>query len=164
MAANNMNQGQPDRPVENVLVPTDFSPASQTAVRKAVDLAHHYGGIILLLHVIDLNAHTPPVRPANDAELRAQLWKEAQEQMDRQASELKAEAIEVKPLMREGLPAEEILQAADECDLIVIGKPKHKSFLHLFSRRTAERVIKDAPCSVLLVGDQSSAFDNSGTL
>jgi nucleotide-binding universal stress UspA family protein len=142
-------------------VPTDFSTASQTAVRKAVDLAHHYGGIILLLHVIDLNAHTPPVGPANDAELRARLWKEAQEQMDRQASALKAEAIEVKPVMREGLPAEEILQVANACDLIVIGKPKHKSFLNLFSRRTVETVLKEAPCSVMVVSE--FGVDRAGT-
>lgn len=154
MVAFSMKGGEPHRALENLLVPTDFSAVSQTAIRKAADLAQRHGGMVLLLHVIDLNAHTPPVGPMNDAALRATLWKEAQEQMDRQVAELKGEAIPVKPLMREGLPAEEIIHVADECDLIVIGKPRPRSFWHWFSRRTVETVLKTAPCSVLLVCDK----------
>ena len=148
------NNGEPHRAREHVLVPTDFSAASQSATRKAAAVARRLGGMVLLLHVIDLNAHTPPVGPANDAALRAELYTAAREQLDRQVAELKAEAIPVKPRLREGLPAEEIIQVADECDLIVFGKPRPRPFWHWFSRRTVETVLKTAPCSVLLVCDK----------
>jgi nucleotide-binding universal stress UspA family protein len=145
------NEGEQNRLLEKVLVPTDFSAESRIAIRKAADVARRFGGIVLLLHVVDLTAQAPSIVPLNDAEVRAELYLAAQEQLDRQVAELGAEAINARPLIREGMPAEEILDAAEGCDLIVIGKPKPKSHLNLFARHTVETVIEAAPCSVLTV-------------
>ena len=40
------------QPIKNILVPTDFSPASWEATRYALDLCHQYQAKMTLLHVV----------------------------------------------------------------------------------------------------------------
>jgi nucleotide-binding universal stress UspA family protein len=98
-----------------------------------------------------LNFHVPPTGPANAEKLRRELWEESRLQLGQMVLELAEEQVEIRPLIREGLPWEEIADAARDCDLIVIGQRKRKRFWHLFSRHTVRGVLDAAPCPVLVV-------------
>jgi nucleotide-binding universal stress UspA family protein len=137
--------------IQRILVPTDFSPCSGQALRQAVGLARQCHAAITLLHVVDLNLHTPPVGPADPEKLKAELWKEGLDNLGQTVLELAGDQVEVQTLIREGLPSEEIAETARECDLIVIGRSQTRSFWRLFTRQTVKGVLETAPCPVLVV-------------
>jgi nucleotide-binding universal stress UspA family protein len=140
---------QPNR-IKQILLPTDFSACSRHALDEAVALAQECGARITLLYVVDLNLHTPPTGPANAEQLKAELWAEGVGQLGQEVVGLLGKQVEVQTLIREGLPRDEILQAAEGHDLIVIGR-RRKSFWKWFSRHTVEGVLEAAPCPVLVV-------------
>jgi len=41
-----------DVPLKSILVPTDYSPASDKALRNALTIAKHYGATLHLVHVV----------------------------------------------------------------------------------------------------------------
>lgn len=59
----------------------------------------------------------------------------------------------VSTLVREGLPADEILSTADqgEYDLIVVGATEATDMKHHILGSVSSKVVWNAPCSVLLV-------------
>jgi nucleotide-binding universal stress UspA family protein len=121
---------------------------------KAIRLARQCGAAVTLLHVVDVNLHTPPTGPANVERLQRELWQKGRLQLGQTVSKLGEEQVEVQTLIREGLSWEEIVEAARDCDLIVIGQHKRKRFWHLFSRHTVQGVLDAAPCPVLVIGEQ----------
>ncbi|MEI4884363.1 universal stress protein, partial [Klebsiella pneumoniae] len=61
---------------------------------------------------------------------------------------------------RTGLPAHEIVEAAKELDvdLIVIATHGHTGWKHFAIGSTAERVVRAAPCPVLVVRQKEHEF------
>jgi nucleotide-binding universal stress UspA family protein len=100
---------------------------------------------------MDLNLHTPPIGPANADKLKERLARDGQELLSNTINELKEERVKMLPLIKEGLPHQEICDAARHSDLIVIGKNRRNSFWKLFSRRTVQAVVEEATCPVLVV-------------
>jgi nucleotide-binding universal stress UspA family protein len=147
---------QPRPQIKRILVPTNFSADSVEALREAAVLAQQCEAVITVLHVVDLNLHTPPTGPANAEQLKRDLWKEALQKLDEAMLELD-EGTEVQAMIVTGVPAEEIIGAADRHDLIVIGKNRRKRLWNLFSRRTVEGVLESAPCPVLVVDHRASS-------
>ena len=66
----------------------------------------------------------------------------------------------VQTLIREGLPSEEIVAAAADHDLIVIGQRRAKRFWQMFSRHTVQAVLERAPCPVLVVREGQAESEN----
>jgi len=132
-----------------VLVPTDFSQASRTALRYGVALARPFKAQLHLLHVPELPATDgvypfglfETMRRATRERLRAQLT-------ERERRELKPERA-----MRLGEPADEIVDYASECDidLIVMGTHGRHGVARMLVGSVAEKVVRRAPCSVLSV-------------
>jgi nucleotide-binding universal stress UspA family protein len=146
--------------IKRILVPTDFSPCAARALDEAVALAGEWQATITVLYVVDLNLHTPPTGPANSEQLKAGLWQDGLGNLGQVLVGLMGKGVEVETLVREGLPREEIVRAALDHDLIVIGR-RAKSFWQLFSRQTVKGVLDGAPCPVLVVGEaKEGARDN----
>jgi nucleotide-binding universal stress UspA family protein len=112
-----------------------------------------------------LNLHTPPTGPANAAKLEERLEKEGRGQLGETVRKLMRERVKLRTLIQEGLPSERICESARQSDLIVIGKSKPKPFWHLFSRRTVEAVLDNAPCPELVVREQkpNELFENESS-
>src|SRR5579872_719057 len=49
----------PTKLIRRILVPTDFSPASEEALSRAVALAHQFHAALTLLHIIDVSKQSP---------------------------------------------------------------------------------------------------------
>jgi len=56
-------------------------------------------------------------------------------------------------MLVEGLPAEEIVEQNNRCDVLVLGKTPAKRTCGLFAEHTTQRVIEAAACPVLVVGE-----------
>ncbi len=145
-------------PVKRILVPTDFSEPAQEAFRAAVELAQHFSAQLLLVHVV------PPVpvpyqplvssAPAFDITSYLQeLVKASKETLQTYASEHVPQGVPATTSVAAGDPAFEILRLAKELesDLIVIATHGHGGWRHFLFGSVAEKVVRQAPCPVLVV-------------
>ena len=123
--------------VTKILYPTDFSSYSNQAYFHAVGLAETYGASLTVVYV-----HTPGA-PGTAAHWRSQL-----EQV-RPANP----KIAVRHVLLAGDPAAEIARYAADAgiDVIVIGTHGRTGEDRLVMGSVAERVMREAPCSVLVV-------------
>lgn len=123
--------------VAKILYPTDFSSYSNQAYFHAVGLAEAYGAKLTVVYV-----HTPGA-PGDRSHWLSQL-----EQV--RPSNPK---IPVSHVLLEGDPAAEIARYAADAgiDVIVIGTRGRTGVDRLVLGSVAERVMREAPCSVLVV-------------
>jgi nucleotide-binding universal stress UspA family protein len=123
--------------IRNILFPTDFSSYSNQAYLHAVAIAeaHHASMTLMYVNV-----------PGQSGD--AAYWRELLEQI-RPANP----AIAVKHVFLEGDPATEIVRYAREAgvDRIVMGTHGRTGTERLLMGSVAEKVLRDAPCSVLVV-------------
>jgi nucleotide-binding universal stress UspA family protein len=125
--------------VKRILYPTDFSSYSNQAYLHAVALAENYGAGLVILSV-----YTPAAAGGLD---RAQ-WRNHLEQIRPVDAR-----IPVRHVFLEGDPATEIVRYARDAsaDLIVMGTHGRTGVDRLLMGSVAEQVLRDAPCSVLIV-------------
>jgi nucleotide-binding universal stress UspA family protein len=153
--------GQP-RPlnIASILVPTDFSPPSFKALKYAAALARQFEAKITLLYVLE-----PVVMP----DFAAFPLAMDEDKVIRNAEvELKAlpakqgidGALVERAVVRSGSPHREITAAAFslKVDLIVISTHGRKGLAHTLVGSTTERVVRHAPCPVLVVREREREF------
>ena len=123
--------------VTKILYPTDFSSYSNQAYFHAVGLAETYGASLTVVYV-----HAP------DARSEREHWKNQLEQV-RPANP----KIAVSHVLLEGDPAAEITRYAADAgiDVIVIGTHGRTGVDRPEMGSVAERVMREAACSVLVV-------------
>lgn len=143
---------------DTILVTTDLSDPSLTAVRRAGDLAGRLGSRILLAYVID--DHLPPLILAYRSEPADQLLEEHRQNAEQALQKTAADqlsGLDVETMVAQGTVHVEVARLAREHDvaLIVIGMHGHGFLTHALAGSTAERVLHRAPCPVLVVPHDS---------
>lgn len=145
-----------------ILVPVDFSPLSKKALHYATRMACESGAQVNILHVVE-----PEVPPAFDGFMIAPpaISNGASNNCTGQLKNLvslvrKAGVEQVNFTVRTGLAAFEIVEAAKELDvdLIVIATHGYTGWKHFTIGSTAERVVRAAPCPVLVVREKEHEF------
>jgi len=141
--------------ITRVLVPTDFSAASDSALTYARSLARQFGASINLVHVFEdpftSGAFVGDGTVMMPLDLRQSLENLAQEQL----ASRHAEHIGTLPLsstdLLMGSPARRIVEHAEEtnADLIVMGTHGRSGLGHLLLGSVAEKVVRTARCPVL---------------
>lgn len=138
--------------IERILVPLDFSAGSMEALDYAVSLAKQFRAGIHLVHVY-------PPDEASSAPGAGHLLLQSAEAIERLNEELSGIHRKHVPtfrpencFVRRGRPYEEIVRLAREIDanLIVLATRGHSGLKHLLLGSTAERVVRSAPCPVLV--------------
>ena len=143
---------QKGRLINKILVPTDFSPCSHRALEFAVSLAQQCEANLTILHVVDINTQSPG-ESMRAVELMKGLWETGFEQMGKLAFSLSGQ-VNAQTAIEEGLPWEQILEKSLQADLVILGKPCAKSGFKPFCKNTAQRVIENAACPVIVVPDR----------
>ncbi len=120
----------------------------------AVLLAGQCGAEILLLHIVEKF----PIDSLLGRELTNQttvpLMKQAEADLERTAENLsKATGVKATAVVRGGTPFAEICDVAKTggADLIVLTTHGYTGLKHVWLGSTAERVVRHAPCPVLVV-------------
>jgi nucleotide-binding universal stress UspA family protein len=139
--------------IARILVPTDFSEESKTAIRYATRLAECFGASIHLAYVVESfpDLKDREVVPCN---VNAD---EATVVLKRKLGELANEEIEelvpVYPHVAFGRAYEEIIALARAyfCDLIIISTHGRTGVSHALIGSVAERVVRHAHCPVFVV-------------
>ena len=147
--------------LKKILVPTDFSETSKKAVQYALRFAEQFGCEIALLYVVE------PTTPMIGAPLAFEPFTEKDEfsMAEKELAVLAAEshtngARSVSSFVRVGHAPNEITKAARDLDidLIIIATHGYTSWQHLCMGSTAERVVRAAPCPVLVVREKEHEF------
>lgn len=122
--------------IREILFPTDYSPASESAGRTAADFARHFEATLHILHVVPpVTDPTPAPRTMVDTVARF------------------APDLPVVSEILSGQPARRIVAYAKRAgiDLIVMGTHGRTGVSHLLLGSVSEAVVRRAPCRVLTV-------------
>lgn len=144
------------RPVHRILVPTDFSPPGEEAVRTAIDLAGHFAAEVHLLHIVAPQVYyadmpetmLPPV-----ADFTREMIKAAEKRLQKTVQHAPPEipvTAHVEESLEKAPHAICDFAAKLPADLIVIGSHGSTGLMHILIGATAEHVVRYAHCPVLV--------------
>ncbi|QDA62144.1 universal stress protein [Hymenobacter jejuensis] len=157
--------------MQNILVPTDFSPEAHNAFEVATQLAHRTGGHITLLHVVDAPAASGMITTggivggsSRHGVYMVQLLQQTKRRMHELMYEVarKFPEVQVQDRIATGHVDDSILEVIQEhqIDLVVVGAQEHHAVTHLFTPDShAERLVRLSPCPVLTVKHPAPNFD-----
>lgn len=135
--------------IRTILVPTDFSTYAAHALQEACAIAAHHTAQVLLVHVL------PPLAFwgedwAQRAEFEAKIQAGAEQQLATITTP-HPEPIATRVLC--GDPPTVICEVAQThpCELIVMSTHGRTGLAHVFIGSVAERVVRYAPCAVLVM-------------
>jgi nucleotide-binding universal stress UspA family protein len=138
---------------KNILVATDFSPASDGALEYAASLARRYGSRIYLTHVITLDGF-PMMSPEVAARSLEELQTAAEKGMKEALESGRLDAVPNKVVIQEGnlWPTIEQLIKEHEIDLVVLGTRGAGTLRKILIGSGAEEIFRKAKAPVLTVG------------
>jgi universal stress protein A len=135
--------------ITRVLVGVDFSEASKQALERAGNWAARLGVPLVAMHVLQPPA---PMLPEAQIALPDPAWLHTMEDHAREQLEGWIKAYPgATVIVRWGGPAEELVSEADPQTLLVVAQVGHSTLERLLFGSTAARVVRLAPCDVLVV-------------
>jgi nucleotide-binding universal stress UspA family protein len=149
--------------LRTVLVATDFSDASEAALRYGRALAHVFGASLHVLHVVPdpLSFSWAGVPEAGASPtLRHEWTTEAHNRLELLLTPQDRSMLHAQLAVRTGDPVRQILEYAlqNRVGLAVLGTRGKGPVEHLLLGSVAERVVRFAPCPVLTVRPQQQEF------
>ncbi len=151
---------------KHVLATTDLSPESFSAVQYAAHLAEGQGAKLSILHVMHTIslAYTDFVPPVDMTNVEQAIEEAARERLDQWVSRHVKRRAGVTVALSTGVVDEAICRYADECgaSVIVIATHGRKGLSHMVLGSVAERVVRGAPCPVLVIKPPKAAVAEPG--
>jgi len=138
------------------LIATDFSPGSEAAFQRALEMAPPLGAHLLLLHVVLDLKHLPGffVTQVPLETLQHEMEEEAGRKLETLMETARSHAIPARVELRRGTPVSAILTTAHEegATMIVVGQAaEEKAGRKLCGGSTAGALFHHPPCPVLVV-------------
>jgi len=141
---------------KRILVPLDGSPLAERALPLATALALKFESQVILLRVLDIPTPTiptfhPEIIPSWVSEAREQAYQEAEHYLKARQAELRQQGFEVRILLRDTSPAQDIINAAiaEDVDLIVMSAHGRGGLARWTFGGVADKVARHSPCPVL---------------
>ncbi|MGV3504553.1 MAG: universal stress protein [Adhaeribacter sp.] len=152
--------------MQTILCPTDFSPASEQAIRYADQLAHWMQAQVVLLHNIH-EAVAPDVKsfggvlyaePIRDAGQKQRQLDQLEALKARLTSAGGSRPVAYQTLLSYGQTHDNIAAEARHCqaDLVVVASKRGEAWKQLFQGSVLPDVIRQAPCPVLVIPPDAS--------
>jgi nucleotide-binding universal stress UspA family protein len=142
-------------PYFDILVPVDFSPYSQKALRYGLTLARRFEANLHVLHVLEQPIHPAHYGLGEDLLLRLNpdVPRRSQEELQRLVAQFDSANVKFQTHLREGRGYSEIVRFVqeNECDLVVMGTHGLSGLEHFLLGGTTEKVMRHAVCPVLAV-------------
>jgi nucleotide-binding universal stress UspA family protein len=135
---------------KKILVGTDGSDSATKAVSHAAEMAESMGAQLVLIHV-----YPPPRSDVGSTFGRADAYpsQEIGQAVLRDAEKHFGDKVKIKSVLREGDPAEGLIDVAEEerIDLIVVGNKGMTGAKRFLLGSVPNQVSHHAPCTVLIV-------------
>jgi len=146
-----------DQP-RTILVATDFSDISDEALRAASLYARTFGSRVIVTHVFDPSPNVPPVvwsRPdLLERNIRVEIEEAIRETLNGKTAELLRGVSEVElNVLQHPSPGRALVELAEDedIDLVILGSHGRSGISRALLGSVAERVVRHAPCPVLVV-------------
>ena len=152
--------------MKNILVPVDFSPATDAVVQEAIALAKVLPARVVLLAIIQ-----PPLVVSEYGPLMGDLIeitsageKHAAKQLARLKEKMRGQSIKAEGIQFTGMPIGLIIEQAKklEADYIVMGSHGHTALYDLLVGSTTHGVLMRAACPVVIVPSLKAAKARKG--
>jgi nucleotide-binding universal stress UspA family protein len=137
-----------DRPIRTILLPLDGGRLSSAIVPPATEMATLFSSRVILLRVVE-----PKDKRGRDDGTTSVAH------LNRFSLALEMRGLETVSMVRQGKPAQKILEAAraHEADLIAMATHGRSGLSRLVSGSVTEKVLREAPCPMLVVRPAKSA-------
>jgi len=146
--------------IQTLMVATDFSEASEAAMVYAFRLARTLNALLYIVHVVpeddvrlltELNKHMQSQITA--ATLCEVLYADADKRLSAAIEQMQGADLVQERLIVTGKPAETIVSwaASKQPQMLILGTHRRQGLDHLLLGSVAERVLRQAPCSMLIV-------------
>ena len=141
--------------IKTILVPCDFSEYAEYAFTWALGLAEGWGAKLVLLHAAPLFTHVSypgEVFLLDFTRIEEELIADAGKRLNEFVAKKGTSTVTIETRTVLGDPFWEICQAAERepADLIVMGSHGRTGLAHVLLGSVAERVVRHAPCPVLV--------------
>jgi nucleotide-binding universal stress UspA family protein len=152
-----------DRPFRRFLVPLDGSETAEAALAPAAELARLMGAGLTLLRVVVpapvlVQDGVASAESAMEGLVLEELTTQARADLDRTAGRVRAEGLPVEVRVAVNVsPAAGVLDAAPTADLIALATHGRSGAARLFLGSVADKVVRGAPCPVLVVRSPAPA-------
>lgn len=143
-----------DIALRNILVASDFSAASESALTTALAIARRYGAKVTLAHVFRPEAYHS-VAPESRQRALDDAWREAQRQVMDQLIAGRLTGIANEVVVEQGDEIWDVLARMvreRNIDVIVVGTRGRSGVAKLLMGSVAEDIFRQAPCPVITVG------------
>ncbi len=145
--------------VKLILCPIDFSEFSIRAYRHALSLAEHYGAKLVAQHVVELWRYPSACFAASVAlydEFCRGVCDRGKERLQEFVKNNCRNEIQPELVVQQGMAPDSILSFAQErkTDLVVMGTHGQRGYDRLMVGSVTDRVMRRAPCPVLVVSNQ----------
>ncbi len=150
-------QGPAVLKLKSILVPVDFSGRSLQGLIYAFALAKQFKAVVTLVHVIRSAEAGPRL---GSLRLHGARWQTAEYRLAQWAGRAAPSGVAARYFVREGVPHRAITALAREenLDLIVLTTHGHTGLKQVWLGSDAERVVRHAPCPVLVVRKRQHEF------
>jgi nucleotide-binding universal stress UspA family protein len=148
--------------LKRILVATDFSEASEAALRHGRALAEAFGASLDILHVMEdpfiygptSEGYLPPPHYFDEME------KSTRGRLEHALPPAEREKLNARLAIKKGNPFVEVIRYAknENIDLIVMGTHGRGPIAHMLMGSVAEKVVRKAPCPVLTVRHPEHEF------
>ena len=148
--------------IKHILVPIDFSLFADQALEYAIELAKSFSARLTLLHVI----HFPPLMTdeydtSGYVTYLEEIETDAAQHMQVLRNRMHEEGLQGETVIVHEVPFQAIINTAKEkaVDLIVMGTHGRTGLTHVLMGSVAERVVRLAPCAVLVTRGKTETSD-----
>ena len=145
--------------LRRILVPVDFSRCSKKALQYAIPFARQFEAGLVLLHVVQPYIPVPEMTTVDTSTVEAGMRASGTRALRRLKKSI-GSAVPVETELRVGSPHLEISKAVSDLgiDLVLLSTHGRTGLAHVFMGSVAERVVRHAPCPVLVVREQEHEF------
>jgi nucleotide-binding universal stress UspA family protein len=150
--------------IKNVLVPTDFEEAGTAALQYGRNIARTFGATLHVVHVVDNLAARVSLdypHPQNLGRMQTDMEAQAAARLDALVTDDDRRTLQAKCVRLTAMsPAPAIMTYATDAaiDIIVMGTHGRGRMAQLLMGSVAERIVRSAPCPVLVVRQPEREF------
>lgn len=144
--------------VKRILVPVDFSKYSVVTMNFAISLSRLTGASIVALHVFEKPVIPEAIWMSKQVvdiyrDYHKQAERKAKEELNKFIQQFEARGVDLKTKVTSGIPYIQIIRTArkDKVDLIILGSKGLTVFQKVLIGSTADRVVRKADCSVMVI-------------
>ena len=159
-----LKSAPPALELARILVPIDFSSASDAALRMAVRLARQHNSEVVLLHVAEPFYGQGFLDSSARIKDRADQEKELLRKLRARVERHLLSGVRFQCMVEHGNPQYKILMTAEAVrpDLMVLGRTKIGPLRRMIFGGVSKDVLDEASCPVLLINDRGSTRTKAG--